>query len=915
MNSKLVWFNKSGGTEIFNIKDGLTYVDNLSEELDSATVVLQFVDKCDFESFDLVEIQYQTGERKTMLINDFIENIVSFNPLKYEYTINLMSKTKELERTILPNISITKIKNGTSKDLGVVIDELLEDYSPKILLNNTFEQKYRLAQRPIGLCPDMQMTKPTLRNTIDIVLSTKNSICYLDEDNYVNFIDINERHNEINVDYHYNYQPGNESANDYATELENNYNNVVPNDIEGINNQSIVTEFIGFRNYDEVILDDNNIKLVTKNQIYDLVSVKVCGRIDIDYTGNGYEFTLQMIYNGQTYYVDLEPSGYYFEIDITDSIVESQDYNIKDYETKKGLAYYTRGSNTIDAVLYNKISVFERYIVLINMITNSINKNPSNFFYTGNIKQQFINQIPNFDETLVESIKFGTRQTLSGADFSEKQITNRELFFNDTNAYTLSNSLRNTSMFKITYQAQVENLRSKTGKYLRERNSNNVINDNPSEAYVDIKQQGDLFRQKVNRLGNRAKHLIGRFAIDEYNKIPQLGDYIGDFVLMHRELQYYDNFILFNGVLTENFVNINYFTGINARKRSWNVVSQGEAFDKQLLDKWFCEFNFEQITDKADQTYELTYLADNLLAYNLMTAITGKTDGVFIKHVFIKNQYTGTGDYTWVELDLSSYISGNSLLFNFSCYDNYSIGFAFKEDQTGVVGGTAQTFVKYVDDNGFNNTYNVVLVNSEFPEGWRWETFLNNGDKVVSGQASGDSYNIMKYASGRKPRIRITANDELDFKQTYCNYVTTINNHKDSREKIGFNIQFEFCSANKNIIIGEAFMKRLKFISFYSNLGYKIYTSDKTYKITETSFKQGILDNNATITINKNNQLTCSCDITLTNTDFNSIAICDNSNKLILAINTTSQSLKLWLNLIRTRDRRIFTNRNLKNWN
>ena len=59
MEVTLKWINKdgiSGGKFLANLKDGVTYTDNFNEELDSATVILTFQNKIDFEPFDIVEL-------------------------------------------------------------------------------------------------------------------------------------------------------------------------------------------------------------------------------------------------------------------------------------------------------------------------------------------------------------------------------------------------------------------------------------------------------------------------------------------------------------------------------------------------------------------------------------------------------------------------------------------------------------------------------------------------------------------------------------------------------------------------------------------------------------------------------------------------------------------------------------------
>ena len=71
MEVTLKWINKdgiSGGKFLANLKDGVTYTDNFNEELDSATVILTFQNKIDFEPFDIVELTLPGLGTQTMLI-------------------------------------------------------------------------------------------------------------------------------------------------------------------------------------------------------------------------------------------------------------------------------------------------------------------------------------------------------------------------------------------------------------------------------------------------------------------------------------------------------------------------------------------------------------------------------------------------------------------------------------------------------------------------------------------------------------------------------------------------------------------------------------------------------------------------------------------------------------------------------
>lgn len=922
----LKWFNKegiSGGTFLANLRDGVNYTDNYNEELDSAVVVLEFQDKIAFEPFDIVELtlpSMTTTTTKTMLIGDFVETQMTLDePIKYQYTLNLISKTKELERVVLPNLSITKPKGGTAKTLYQACRQITANYSPKVIryyydederdyitdLVNAYQfstAEYIDLDIP---CPDLQITKPTLKDALNRILSINNSICYLNANNEILSMNLNERKDEIEIDEYYTYFPENQSLIDYATESENNYNNVVPNEIENVKNDSEVTDYIGFRT-ETMRLDDTHADLILDNPIYNLKEVKWCGTIRFAVwvkTGPLYAFyaiPFSFKYNGISHTINLPgadtsshiPSDgtfYYFEIDITNYISEEQNFNILNYEDKKKHAYYSRGNNKIEGLLNYKKTIFENYITLEKIV-----------FYTLVDKPEILLQCPDVLNAIIDDLTEEEQQYFDISNLSDLEISTAIMEAGENRSLTLNfgNQLRETSMFKITYQAQNDNLRMRSSKYLPERNQNNVITDNPGESYVDIKLQGELFNQKCNRLGNRVKYINARFPIDHY--IPRLGDYLGDYVLIRRELQYFDDYILFKGTLTENYVNINYFTGINARKRSWNIVSAGEAFDKELLDKWYCELSLsgaKQIYESEALDYNTAQYLLNVFDYNAR----------YIQHSFMRSEWTSAG-VGRVELDLTSYISGNSLIFNFKTDDNYSLGiYITNSDGTG---GEIEGYIKYVDNNGFANNFTYWL----YPDFNYSSSIVPIQGQVISENDNPDIYKNLKILSSKKPG---TIFSSWGIQNVDPIYQWDFYNIKDSREKLGFNIQFEFVSDTKDIILGEKFMERQQWVNLTGRHDYKIYQSDKTYRITDKKFKGGTqITGNLNIIRRSNNRASLIINDLSDSGTVKSIAITDSDNNLILAVNTDADRHEVWLDLhlFRTRDRNIYLSKDLKTW-
>jgi hypothetical protein len=88
---------KINGIE-YDLNDGFIINKKYNEELDSATITIPFSDKLNLSPFDFVEIEDERFGTSYFLVDTWVETTVSFNPLKYNYDINLISETIKLQR-------------------------------------------------------------------------------------------------------------------------------------------------------------------------------------------------------------------------------------------------------------------------------------------------------------------------------------------------------------------------------------------------------------------------------------------------------------------------------------------------------------------------------------------------------------------------------------------------------------------------------------------------------------------------------------------------------------------------------------------------------------------------------------------------------------------------------------------------
>ena len=202
----------------------------------------------------------------------------------YNYTIQLFSEIKAMEKIILPNISVTQSLNiNKKKTIYQYICDFLEMYSPKIKVvddakNKTwkYEQKYHIGEEMKEIFnynypQDFTLNTPTLRELITTLMKTKNMIPYV-TDNLVYGLDITQRTGEFNLNLgDINFITGSKTSDNYANTLRTEYQ-------QALSSKSTCrsVEYVGLRNSSESLMTLDNMRLELSYPIYKINSVKLC---------------------------------------------------------------------------------------------------------------------------------------------------------------------------------------------------------------------------------------------------------------------------------------------------------------------------------------------------------------------------------------------------------------------------------------------------------------------------------------------------------------------------------------------------------------------------------------------------------------------------------------------------------------
>lgn len=265
--------------------------DEFSETLDSASITItQVKEDKRLSSLQVKsEIVYiydkDTSFSKYMVVNSYVEQNINIKDNVYKYTIELMSLTKLLETIQCPNLVITHSLVSGQESISKYIIQYMEVYTPKIKKQvDTNKWAYRkLIQVDTELienkfnkkCRDLAFTNNTLREVLTTLMIQQQCIPTLEVRSstgeiYLSWLDLNTDRTTFKKVNSINYIQKSMASDSYVNNLVYMQDNVLDDD------NSVITENIGFRDYDNAILKQtSNYKLYTTYPIYSINSVKM----------------------------------------------------------------------------------------------------------------------------------------------------------------------------------------------------------------------------------------------------------------------------------------------------------------------------------------------------------------------------------------------------------------------------------------------------------------------------------------------------------------------------------------------------------------------------------------------------------------------------------------------------------------
>jgi len=721
-------------------KDGLIYEDNLNETLDSGIVVCESIDRLDITPLDKLDIKFpNVNYERAMIISSFNEEVASYNPPKYNYAIQYVSPVLLTERITLPNLTIKRVYKTSNDEDWLVKENGYYSRSVAYYIYQYMNEYFDLGEWMLSaelellamdkICPEMSFDRPNLKEVMNALLQTLDLIFYID------MIKSGDKYvyiiKGLNPNIEGNAIDTSKLDRDIIKQSANYYASNL--DIELTNSISNkLTKSIQYLTprTDDAILTTDNATLYTQSPIYAIDKVELHAGA-FDFVGSTATDKIKLDW-----------------VDITDYVVEKSVYEglkVKGDDSgvyKNNAIYYTQGDNKIEGLGKSEklLGLFDSGAALTNILIRII-----------------------FAE-------YGVPPSSSNTDEISKVIKDNLLKL----------------MFRITYQTQ-QDVKMQTEKAIKTKHKSSLF-DSQDSKFVNVELFGRNSFNTINKLGNPERTINAVYT--NYNDIPQLGDYIDDYILTNRTISIYDDYVVFEGNLTKDFAYKYQFNAIDSKKRFYNISD--EALVRHELIKKYCVFDFE---DDVEANKDLAF---NVLAFGNMV-----------------------GEYATLQFDLGNGIKTEKIMSEVSTYqEGNSVGITFGFDNNIIVGnsrGTSDTGgyyqepVKYVNELGENYGVDIVvyrnMVNNTFADKDAYLTYSNT---------------IASYFPIAKEGFDIFSNKLYEANST---------KHKDQSEIQKWTLQYTFVSNDERIILGDAWYEQNAFLESSKDKTLKIIKYNKKFNI------------------------------------------------------------------------------------
>ena len=850
-------------------KYGITIKEILNQDLDTGSLIIVKTDELDIQPFDEIEIQYETTKLLNFLVGTIQSKIIKFGTTKkYQYDIGLVSLTTELQRIVLPNRTITQSLDGQD---DVDIETIFSRYL-NMYGGNSFSSSSMTQQledlTTNVIAPESQWNRPTLFEVFNDLLKPLGKVVVVKRINGVKKIDY------LDLDEEGNAIDETKINNIEIRQDLTEYASEIEIDAQNVYDASAITktpERYVVKTQEGLLVTEPNQELILNKPIFDIKKL-TCTFV---YTSSGYKLKKTL--------------------DITDRIV-----NKKLWDTFRETESGSRQTDTSTIKYKRNYLFFEEGQNTIGL--NFTEEDWWGFFTV--------------DDSAINNVIYHTL-TSTGETSIRNDIQD------DFNGL-----LRSELVFNVEYLT-TDNILFRVKKDIQPRNKSVLISSQES-SLIDAEAFGKQQQEFVNRIGNREMTITGKYQ--NYSDIPDLKDYIDDFVLVEREIQIHESHYNFKGLLTEHYSKDNMFAGINSERKYFSIAEASDSIISNHLTLVDLTISNNDEANTGWQHEIEKYVVENF----------GKKDKYIQGAVVSTNQLNTIYPNNEVLLETTTHAIGKSALITLQMSDNYNTH--LRTDNTTQ---TRQLMERtpYVDDNGRFRDISIKL--------YRYDANFNNRgimfkpyyiNPVV--QQSGGTYTHQtlfdnaRIKSELLPHIPLTStyidldpqtaqattytydviNDDARVFTTGTSSDFFVDRYKDNREITHETIQFYFGTSvsgngsTQEIFITNEFIKYTPFI-FNNNSNYednfkiaysttlKYNRDSKTYKGSLLQHSTSGLNNSVKLELTGNEIRIVDTSTGTTGILWDNIkntiasyAICDSDGNILIAVNKSGTYEPLYIN-------------------
>jgi hypothetical protein len=428
-------------------------------------------------------------------------------------------------------------------------------------------------------------------------------------------------------------------------------------------------------------------------------------------------------------------------------------------------------------------------------------------------------------------------------------------------------------LFTFIYRPLVPKMRITAARTdVSEINVRTSVRENQDENIVSIQNYGNNLISKANRTAT--EDLIVTETILSLDKLKKRGDFISgtDYILTEVEKVIWPEFLKVKYTFNKLFNKLNEFIGLESRRRQFELLPNVTA------DRLLNYTEYLQVFPN-DETYEngtifSDFAIERIIESLLFNRGDNRVRGVVLEsdefNIDPSELYNYTeGDTAGIYLPVFPTGAANSLLFTFSMEDTISAGNRIQEDDGVVV----KRAVSYKDENGLLTNMTVKFVN-----------YLDFDWKNEDGTMDVESY---RDSSKNSPAVILENINQGGRMIEYGSKEYRLN--MDIAERLAsFTQQLQLLGYKNHIGIGNQWAKLSQLILDLPGPNLYLYTSDEEYdmqedkKIKIDAVQVGLIKDYANL-INKQIVLNAS-GISAVNTK-SSWAIGDNNKELLIWVN------------------------------